>query len=445
MRRPSGFLRIGLALAGTCFLAWVFARSKAASPAAEIARQVRSAQLDPTECYRVRDLSLAKEDLKLYFNEGYLIFSKPVNGERISAVFSADVEGGDGEVLLLPPYRGERVSLARFTKSPNLDEHLRAAVLVFSDGSAQTLLDAIAQGGGRKTPELGPLLAEQWSPVLANIQSGFELRLVQDLLTPLADRRGLLFAALAGKTLGNFDAFYDSRSENQITIGSQAEEMGHTVYNVWASFPARGARNGTAKPMEAPVVEQRFQIDAALDAGLALKATVSDSFSVGGTGLKTVAFEVARAMQIDSARVDGQPAELLFADSLRGGVASAGVASGDAQNATFLVIPSGALAAGEHQIEFEEHGSVISPAGNDVYFVAARANWYPRAGVGLSLYDLKFRYPKRLTLVTAGDVTEDRADGDFHITRRVTAAPIRIAGFNLGDYVLGDYAKGPWA
>src|ERR1700749_2819140 len=102
-------VRAGLALA--CSVGPAFA----ASQAAEIAAQIRAAALDPTECYRVRDLSLAKEDLKLYFNEGYLIFSKPVHGERVSAVFSADVEGGDGEALLLPPYRGERVSLARFT------------------------------------------------------------------------------------------------------------------------------------------------------------------------------------------------------------------------------------------------------------------------------------------------------------------------------------------
>lgn len=424
--RPA-FVLIGLALASI---------ADAAPPASDLARQIRSAALDPAECYRVRDLSLAKEDLKLYFNEGYLIFSKPVNGERVSAVFSAAVEGGDGEVLLLPPYRGERASLARFTPSPNLDEHLRAAVLVFSDGSAQTLLDGIARGGGRKASEMGPLLAEQWNPSLANIESGFQLRLVQDLLTPSVGRAGLLFGALVGKTLGDFDAFYDSRNENQITVGRQAERNGHAVYDVWASFPGRGLRSGAAKPPEPPVAEQSFQVDATLDRDLALKATVRASIAIGQTGLRTLAFEAARAMQISSARVDGQPAELLFADSTRGGQVD------DSQNAPFLVIPSSELAPGSaHQIEFEEHGSVISPAGNNVYFVAARANWYPRAGEGLALYDLTFRYPKRLTLVTAGDVTEDRIDGDSRVTRRVTPAPIRVAGFNVGDYVLGDYEK----
>ena len=173
-----------------------------------------------------------------------------------------------------------------------------------------------------------------------------------------------------------------------------------------------------------------------------MQATVRDSFRVGPAGLRTLAFEVANAVKIDAARVDGQPAELLFADSPRGTTAGAAVTADDAQNTTFLIVPSGELAAGsEHQIEFEEHGSVISPAGNDVYFVAARANWYPRAGTGLSTYDLKFRYPKRLTLVTAGDVREDQLDGDFHITRRVTPVPIRIAGFNLGDYVRAGGSK----
>ena len=413
-------------------LAWTAARTVAAPPSAgsELAQQIRAAGLDPAECYRVRDLTLAKEDLKLYFTEGYLIFSKPVSGERVSAVFSADVEGGDGEVLLLPPYRGERASLARFAKSPNLDEHLRAAVLMFSDGSAQKLLSAIEQGGGKKAAEMGPLLVEQWTPVLANIESGFALRLVEDLLTPQARRSGLLFGALAGKTLGNFDVYFDSRNGNQITVGRAAQREGRDSYDIWTSFPARSSRNASGQAAEPSLTERSYQIDAALDPDLGLKASVHTTIRVGGTGLRTLPFDLAHALQVDTARVDGEPAELLFAEQNREGVADL------SDNSTFLVIPAHELAPGsEHRIEFEEHGKVISPAGNNVYFVAARANWYPRAGSGLSTYDLTFRYPKRLTLVTPGEVAEDRVDGDFRVTRRVTSVPIRIAGFNLGDYV----------
>ena len=50
--------------------------------AAQLARLIREAGLDPAECYRVRDFSFSKDDVRLYFNEGYLIFSKPVLGQR---------------------------------------------------------------------------------------------------------------------------------------------------------------------------------------------------------------------------------------------------------------------------------------------------------------------------------------------------------------------------
>ena len=214
----------------------------AAGPtAAETARAVREAGLDLEECYRVRDLSLYKEDIRLYFNDGYLIFSKPVAGERIAAIFTADVEGGDGEVLLLPPQRAERQSLARFAGSPNLDEHFHTALLMFTDGSGKELLESIAKGSGRKAPEMGPLLAEQWTPVVSNILDSFAPRLAGDLLTP-GRTDGLMLAALAGKTLGNFDVIYDPSAADQILVGQLMERNQRVVYDVWTSFAARRFR-----------------------------------------------------------------------------------------------------------------------------------------------------------------------------------------------------------
>ena len=53
--------------------------------------------LDAGECYRVRDLALPKDEARFFFTDGYLIFAKPVAGVRMSAVFTADVEGGDAQ------------------------------------------------------------------------------------------------------------------------------------------------------------------------------------------------------------------------------------------------------------------------------------------------------------------------------------------------------------
>src|SRR6516165_7858859 len=126
--------------------------------AAELAREIRDAGLDSNECYRVRDLNYAKQDLRLYFNDGYLVFSKPVTGRRLWAVFSGENEGGDGEVIVLPPHRGERRSLASFIHSPNLDEHFRMAVLIASDSTTSDLLERARQIG-KQSGENGILLA----------------------------------------------------------------------------------------------------------------------------------------------------------------------------------------------------------------------------------------------------------------------------------------------
>jgi hypothetical protein len=399
---------------------------------AETARAVKGAGLDPDQCYRVRDLSLYKDDIKLYFNDGYLIFSKPVAGQRIAAVFSGDVEGGDGEVILLPPQRGERQSLARFTGSPNLNEHFARALLVFTDDSARSLLESIEKGSGRKTPEMAPLLTEQWLPVVSNILDSFAPRITADLLTP-ARTDGILLAALAGKTLGNFDVIYDPASSEQILAGQLMEHNQRVVYDIWTRFAARRFRTGSASSphvtAEPPFALTQFRIEASLDENLRLRAVTRATLKVGSQPLRALPFEVSRAEQITAARIDSAPAELLISESTRSRALRTD------ENDVFLLGTPDSLAPGSvHQVEFEHEGALITSAGNGVYSVGARSSWYPRGGSAFADYDLVFRYPRRLTLVTPGDIVSDTTDGDWRITERRTPVPIRVAGFNLGNY-----------
>src|SRR5215831_18400926 len=134
----------------------LFARLGLAGAAADLARGIAEISLDPTECYRVRDVTIVKEDARFYLTDGYLIFAKPVAGARVSAVFSADAEGGDAEVLLMPPTRSERRSLASYTGSPNMDEHFDSAVFVFPDDSYRDFIRDIAGNpSNRKIAEIG--------------------------------------------------------------------------------------------------------------------------------------------------------------------------------------------------------------------------------------------------------------------------------------------------
>jgi hypothetical protein len=398
--------------------------------AAEMARTIHSAALDPEECYRVRDLSFRKDDIRLYFTDGYLIFSKPAAGERISAVFTTDVEGGDGEVILLPPTRGERQSLARFTQSPNLDEHIAAAMMIFTDGTGALLRDRIEKEGlGKKVPEVGALMADQWSLVLGNIREGFELRMVDDLFSPDPKKSGFMFLGLVGRERGNFDLLYDPRAREQIVAGQMAEHSTRLRYNIWTSFMSRSVRTGAAKRIEPGFSLSHFSIDAALDANLHMKASTTIQLRVGKAAMRSFPFEIAGRMKVTSVRVDGRPAELFTGDSQR-----ERALHGNEDNTLLVVTPDALSPGSEHEVFFEHEGDVISSAGNGVYFVGARSTWYPRNAPEFSTYDLTFRYPKKLTLVTAGDLVDDRMDGETRVTRRTTAVPIRFAGFNLGNY-----------
>ena len=86
--------------------------------AANLGDEIQNISLDPDECYRIIDLHFNKEDLKVYLGSGYLVFTKPISSTRLGAIFVATADGGDGDILLLPPSRSERSSLATFTNSP---------------------------------------------------------------------------------------------------------------------------------------------------------------------------------------------------------------------------------------------------------------------------------------------------------------------------------------
>jgi hypothetical protein len=398
--------------------------------------------LDPAECYRVRDLSFVKDDIKLYLNDGYLIFSKPVLGQRLSALFTTDVEGGDGEVIVIPPTRSERQSLAAFTQSPNLDEHIRTILMILTDDSMAVLRAALEEQpeSAKKAPSAGALLAERWDPVVANISGPMRMRLVADLWSARPGKTGLAFFAVGGATLGNFDILSDARSNHRMTIRQRVERDGRDEFNVWTDFLPRRVTSkisSAINPIAAHTAPQEdgeftlsnYRIDAEIASDMGVRAVTRVRVRIGQDPVRAFAFDIARNMQVTGVRIDGAPAELMLGESQRGRL-------GDGQEeAEFLAVAPAPLVPGStHEFEFEHRGNVIATRGEGVYFVSARGSWYPHLPGQFATYDLTFRYPKRLTLVAAGDPVEDRVDGDTRITHRRMTVPAGAAGFDLGIF-----------
>jgi len=383
--------------------------------------------LDPGECYRVRDVALPKDEARIFFTDGYLIFGKPVAGVRMSAVFAADVEGGDAEVLVLPPNRGERRSLASYAGLPNLDEHVAAAVLIFSDDTYAKLTEQIHRNeANKKSPEMGAMMADKWTQIVRNIASSFQVRLVWDVLLGEPQGHGFLAASMSGKKLGNFDLYYDRSAGEQIVMGKLNTRDNLLFFDVWTSFVARSFRNRT---MEPDVILDDFHIEATLQPDLSLRVVTRMKAKPGRAALPVLSLDIAHPMRISAALVDGRPAEVLQRESMRSELLR------NVGNEMFLVTPPSPLQPGkEYELEFRHEGKVIFEAGNQVYYVGARANWFPNVGLQFAKYDLTFRYPKDLDLVTPGELVEEHEEGDMRITRRKTNVPIRMAGFNLGQY-----------
>ena len=93
-------------------------------------------------------------------------------------------------------------------------------------------------------------------------------------------------------------------------------------------------------------------------------------------------------------------------------------------------------------LDFSYGGEVLSEAGGGLLYVGARGTWYPNRGLGMSNFDLTFRYPSQWMLVATGKKLES-APSDKNIEKAsageqtghwVSERPIPVAGFNLGRY-----------
>ncbi len=400
----------------------------ASGPGGSLARDIRAMQLDPEQCYRVREVTLVREDARIYFTDGYLAFARPVGGAVAAAVFTAEVEGGDAEILVMPPLRSERQSLASYTHSPNLNEHFAAAILLFSDDTHKQLMEQIRSGPfNKKSPEMGVLLDQRWSSVVRNLASSFETRLVLDLLSGRPPSEGVFVASLQGRKLGNFDVFYDPRSQEQLTIGQVAFRENRPYFDVWTSYETRSFRAGRRKIPPPEISIGNYRMEVTLEPDLQLKA-VTRITVVPAQTLRVVPFDIAQRMKVTGAAINGQPAEVFEWESMRSNLIQG-------NNQLVLVIPPAPLEAGQPvEMELRHEGAVVLEAGQKVYSVISRGNWYPTRGPQYADFDITFRHSRELDLVSVGDVVEDRTEGEWRVTRRRTSVPVRLAGFNLGVY-----------
>ncbi len=381
--------------------------------------------LDPAQSYRVRDLSLARGDIKIFLTEGVLSFLTPVDGRCVAAVFTSEgVEAGDAEIILMPPDRSERASLASFTNTPNLDEHFLSALFLFTDDTANELLAQIREAPLRKAPEIARDRAVRFNPLMHQLISGIEIRLVESLLDNHQPDKGLFYSAIFGRTLGGFDVIYEPEQPEPIAVGRSAPAGdGHMKFQLWTTFRPRHAPANN----ETPVKLADFHIESGIHEDLSMSVTARFKAVPNADAGRVLSLGLSERLKVQSATIDGQRVEIFQRNSVHMlEVKSSG---------TFLLVSSAPFVPGKvYSVEVRYEGSVIRQTPDGSYFVDERNAWFPYSGPMLADFDLTFRCPARLRLVSTGEPVSDEVINGVRVVHRKTRVPEHLAGFNLGDY-----------
>jgi hypothetical protein len=400
--------------------------------ASALSVELQRTELDPENCFKVRDLAFERGGVRFYLTDGYLIFSRPLEGRRVAAVFSALDTGDDAELILRPPLRSERAALAQAAGTPNLNSHFSMAVFLFSDNTAEELSRQVESGLVKRVPEQGLLLAGRSGETVRNLLTSFQTRLTGDLLAG-EPASGIFFTTIASRENGNLDILFDPLSPEPLVAGAVSSDSGSLEFRTWTNFAPR-----SFTPRQSPARVENYRIEALLAPDLSLGVTTRATVVAGAEPVRgALTFELAPEMLISSAQIDGKPAEVFRRESLR-----ANLIGRRANEPFLLVLPAPFEPGSRHEIEIRHEGKVIRQAGNDVFFVAARTNWYPVHNPQFTRFDITFRSPKAWQVVATGEQVEEKVEGDVRITRHVTESPVRLAGFNVGDYASVRVARG---
>lgn len=428
----SRFLVLFLLLAYTA-AAQVREAEGAAQPGRVLYRQLSSVGLDVKHVYRVREAPLDAEDIHLTLINGTIAFSESVEG-RITAAFFE----GEGELLLVPPDRVERASLALFVGAAILEERFTTAFLRFNDNTFERLQPYL------RPAEDAQEFVARWDPACRSLAQGSALQLLESFTyrAPIdktaAGPGRLLHARLSGSRLGTFDVFLNSDFAEQVSLGQVSHLGGAIFYDVWTSFPMRSARQSArgTEPREASELGRaavritRTQVRARIVPPQELHAEATLTLEPVESGVRTLIFELSRYLRVTAVTVDEQPAEFIQNEALQGSdLARRG------NDLVAVVLPRSLVAGRSLHLRFRYAGPVMSDAGGGLMYVGARGTWYPSRGPAMSEFDLEFRYPSQWTLLATGKrVSLETADGE-QVARWLSERAMPLAGFNLGRYV----------
>src|SRR5437763_14262767 len=161
-------LAVALLLGATGF-SQTAEQPSAAQAGVSLYRRILAPKLNPSDVHELRQVSIDREDLHISFSDGEIALVQGIDGHVTGAIFQ-----GEGDVLLFPPNRAERTSLALFTKAAVLSQNFKTAYLRFFD---DRLVDELRRGF---RPAANPQeFIDKWQTTVESLARADSLPLLQ--------------------------------------------------------------------------------------------------------------------------------------------------------------------------------------------------------------------------------------------------------------------------
>src|SRR5579859_5837316 len=411
------------------------ARAQAAAPAPQqpvaggavaVFRELLNPTFDPKDVYTIREVSILREDLHVSISDGTIALMRATDGHVTGAVFE-----GVGEVLLVPPNRAERTSLALYTGSAVLEQRFQSAYFRFADDA----LTAELRAGFRsraQSDEAQEFIA-RWQEPARQLARADALPILQGLTSANSHDSQFLHVRIGGTQVGIVDLFFDTNVAEQISVAQAGITNNVAYYDTWTSFPMRSARQAAGE--EDPATRATFEMS-----DYVLRVKVQPPSELIGeaeftltprrSGQRTVVLELSRYLKLAEARVNGAAVEFIQNESMSG---SDLARRGD--DLIGVVLPEPLQKDKPVRLAFKYSGPVMFNAGNDLIYVGSRGIWYPNVGPVFSNFDITFECPTDWAVVATGKQVATSVANGKRTTRFVTDKPISRAGFNLGKFV----------
>ena len=388
-------------------------------PALGVYRQLLNPVLSAADVHKIRQVAIDREDLHVVLTDGTIAFIQAVDGHITGAVFE-----GEGEILLVPPGRAERTSLALFTKQSVLDEHFRTVYLRFFDDK---LVDELR--AGFREPEDAQEFVNRWQEPVRTLARSDSLVLLQSMTNSGDVASHYLHLRLLGSTLGLFDVFFNTNTPEQFSVGQAAQSDRAIIFDVWTSFPMRSVREAKDATLPTSIRISDFHLHSKVEPPTNLEVEAELTLFARRPGQRALILELSRYLKVSEVKLDGKPVAFIQNESVDGSELAR-----HGNDLMVIILPAALEKERPVKITLKYAGAVMFDAGGEVLYVGARGTWYPQAGPAFANFDLTFEYPANWTLVATGKRMSNATKDGQKITRFVPDKPIAHAGFNMGKF-----------